>query len=83
MSQLGYDAIIAASGGTHTTLSSAVNAGKQRILITSGTYADVPPSALSVGKNLYIDCEGSVIMNIDATGIAFCFSVNGARVHIN
>lgn len=83
MTQFGYDAVVAATGGSHTTLSSALAAGKQKILIKSGTYADTNPAAITVGQNVYIHCEGSVIMNINAAGSAFCFSINGSNFTID
>lgn len=83
MTQFGYDAVVAATWGSHTTLSSALADGKQKILIKSGTYADTNPAAITVGQNVYIHCEGSVIMNIDASGSAFCFSINGSNFTID
>ena len=83
MSLFWYDAIVSSIGGTHTQLSAAINAGKQNILIRSGIYTDVPPAAVTIGQNVRIQCEGSVIMNINAVGTSAVFSVNWCNFSIN
>ena len=71
-----YDAVVAASGGTHTSLASAVNSGAEKILVRNGTYAEVPPNALAAWAGLSIVCEGEVIINMDCTGVDKVFSLN-------
>jgi len=61
-----YEAIVAPAGGDYTTLGAAITAGKKRIFIRNGTYAEAGNINLPDGVVIVGESREGVIINIGA-----------------
>lgn len=62
-----YEAIVASSGGDYTTVSGAITAGKKRIFVRNGTYAETGEVNILADTIITGESREGVIIDVDGT----------------
>lgn len=77
--RIGFDAVVASSGGNYTTIGAALAANKRRIFVKNGTYAETEWNLTTV---TYIEGESetNVVVNMTQTLANFISGVNGITI---
>jgi len=78
--RLGFDAVVAPTGGDYTTLGAALSAGKKRIFVKIGTYTET--AGIQANSTCYIqgESENSTVINVTQSFANFITCLEGITI---